>query len=215
MAEITGTYQLGPLSGRLILRTGRAGLAAKAGHDLVIEVTRWSAEVTVPSANDGGLKAAAITAELDLGSLAVREGSGGAKPLTDRDRRDIEATAGRILGAGGDTSARFVSSAVVPAGSGGAIEGTLTIKGRSRPVRLDLTSPASGRYRGAVTVRQTEFGITPYSGFFGALKLRDEIAVEIEADLNRAQRLGERRVSIVTLRDGVFRGFSPLRLLAA
>ncbi|MGH3171528.1 MAG: YceI family protein [Trebonia sp.] len=188
MAEITGTYRLGPQSGRLILRTGRAGLAAKAGHDLVIEVTRWSAEVTVPGADGGGLAAAAITVQLDLGSLAVREGSGGAKPLGDKDRRDIEATARRILGGGGDTSARFASSAVVLAGSGGAIEGTLTIRGRSRPVRLDLTSPASGQYRGAVTVRQTEFGITPYSGFFGALKLRDEIAVEIEADLNRAQR---------------------------
>lgn len=187
MREITGTYRLGPESGRLIIRTGRAGLAAKAGHDLVIEVTRWSAEVTVPGP-DGGLEAARIGAELDLGSLAVREGSGGAKPLSDKDCRDIEATARRILGGGGEATARFVSSKVIPAGSGGAIEGTLTIRGRSRPVRLDLTSPASGKYRGAVAVRQTEFGIVPYSGFFGALKLRDEIGVEIEADLSRATR---------------------------
>lgn len=187
VGEVSGTYRLGPGCGRLVIRTGRAGLAARAGHDLAIEITRWSAEVTVPGEENGGLGAAEISAELDLGSLAVREGTGGAKPLTDKDRGDIEATTRRILG-GGDATARFASSKVVPAASGGAIEGTLTIKGRSRPVRLDLASPASGRYRGTVTVRQTEFGITPYSGFFGALKLRDEIGVEVEADLNRAAR---------------------------
>jgi len=55
-------------------------------------------------------------------------------------------------------------------------------------VRLQVTSPAQGRYRGGATVRQTDFGITPYTGFFGALKLRDEIGIEFETDLDRAAR---------------------------
>ena len=183
---IRGTYRLGPDSGRVVIKTGRAGLAAKAGHDLTLEITRWSAEVTVPGEDEGGPGAARISAELDLGSLTVREGTGGAKPLTDKDRRDIEATARRILGGGGDATVRYVSSKVIASGSRGVVEGALTIRGRSRPVRLDLTSPAAGRYRGEATVRQTDFGITPYSGFFGALKLRDEVGVEVEADLIRA-----------------------------
>jgi len=58
-----------------MLRTGRAGLAAKAGHDLTIEVTRWSARIEVPGEDAGGVTAASVTAELDLGSLAVREGN--------------------------------------------------------------------------------------------------------------------------------------------
>ncbi len=183
VADITGAFLLGPDSGRVLVRTGRAGLAARAGHDLTIEITRWSARVTVP---DDGAAGAEITAELDLGSLAVREGSGGAKPLTDKDRRDIAVTARKILGAG---PARFTSARVVPAdSSGGAIEGTLTLNGRSRPVRLEVTSPAPGRYRGGATIKQTDFGITPYTGFFGALKLRDEVGVEVEADLDRADR---------------------------
>jgi hypothetical protein len=32
-------------------------------------------------------------------------------------------------------------------------------------------------------VRQTDFGITPYSGFLGALKLRDEVSVEFDIQL--------------------------------
>ena len=35
--------RLGPENGTLTVRTGRGGAAAKAGHDLVIEVERWSA----------------------------------------------------------------------------------------------------------------------------------------------------------------------------
>jgi hypothetical protein len=183
--DITGTFRLGPDSGRVVIKTGRVGLAARAGHDLTLELTRWSATVTVPGEDGGGVAAASVTAELDLGSLAASEGTGGAMPLTDRDRREIESTARRILGAG---QARFTSTRIVPAASGGAVEGTLTINGQARPARLQLTSPAPGRYLGTATVRQTDFGIKPYSGFFGALKLKDEVVVEVEADLTRAAR---------------------------
>ena len=182
MDDITGSFRLGPDSGRVVIKTGRAGLAARAGHDLTIEVTRWSATVTVPAA---GVAAAEVTAELDLGSLAVREGTGGAKPLSDKDRRDILNTAGKILGRG---TASFTSSRIIPAASGGAIEGTLTLNGTAGPARLQLVSRGPGQYRGTATVRQTDHGITPYTGFFGALKLKDEVTVEVEADLTRAAR---------------------------
>jgi polyisoprenoid-binding protein YceI len=180
--DITGSFRLGPDSGRVVIKTGRAGLAARAGHDLTIEVTRWSATVTVPG---DGVAAAEVAAELDLGSLAVLEGTGGAKPLSDKDRRDILNTAGKILSGG---TARFTSTRIIPSASGGAIEGTLTLNGTTRPARLQLVSPGPGQYRGTATVRQTDHGITPYSGFFGALKLKDEVTVEVEADLTRAAR---------------------------
>jgi polyisoprenoid-binding protein YceI len=180
--DITGSFRLGPDSGRVVIKTGRAGLAARAGHDLTIEVTRWSATVTVPG---DGVAAAEVAAELDLGSLAVLEGTGGAKPLSDKDRRDILNTAGKILGGG---TARFTSSRIIPAASGGAIEGTLMLNGTTRPARLQLVSRGPGQYRGTATVRQTDHGITPYTGFFGALKLKDEVTVEVEADLTRAAR---------------------------
>jgi YceI-like domain len=177
----TGNVRLGPDNGRIILRTGRAGLAAKAGHDLTIEVTRWSVRIEAPGEDAGGVAAASVTADLDLGSLAVREGTGGAKPLTDRDRGEIKKTIAGILG---DGEASFASSRIIRSGSsGGAIEGTLTINGKTQPARLQVTEPGPGRYRGTATVAQSAFGIKPYVGFFGALKLRDEVGVEFEVDL--------------------------------
>ena len=190
MADITGTYELGPSAGRVLVKTGREGLAARAGHDLTLEITQWSARVTVPAAEDGGFAAATLTAELDLGSLAVREGTGGAKPLTDRDRRDIQGQVRKILGDAAIAS--FTSSRVIPSSSGspssgasanGAIEGALTLRGTSRPLRLQVVSPAPGQFRGSAGLRQTDFGITPYSGFFGALKLKNEVTVEFEVKI--------------------------------
>jgi polyisoprenoid-binding protein YceI len=188
VAGIAGTHDLGPTAGRVIVKTGRVGLAARVGHDLTIEITQWSARVTVPGAPDGDIAAASVTAELDLGSLAVREGTGGAKALTDRDRGDIQNTARRILGA--SATGTFTSSRVILHTEGstatetsGAIEGTLTLHGTAQPIRLQVTSPAPGRYQGSARLRQTDFGIPPYSGFFGALKLRDEVTVEFEIDL--------------------------------
>jgi hypothetical protein len=192
MAASTGTYRLGPDAGRVVIKTTRAGLAARVGHDLSIDITRWSADITVPGetalAETGAdeMSAATVAAELDLGSLVVREGTGGARALSDSDRRDIESTMRKILGSGGPATATFRSTRVIPSSVGGAIEGTLTLNGRSQPVRLQLTSPAPGRYRGAVTIVQSAFGIKPYTGFFGALKLRDEVVAEFEVDLSRA-----------------------------
>lgn len=186
MAATSGNFRLGPDTGRVVIKTGRAGLAARAGHDLTIEVTRWSAQVEVPAESDGGQSAATVSAELDLGSLEVREGTGGAVPLTDRDRREIKKQMGKILGSG---TATFASSRIIPnpSAAGGAIEGTVTLNGTTQPARLQLTDSGSGRYRGSATLAQTGFGIKPYTGFFGALKLKDEVVVEFEVDLSQAQ----------------------------
>ncbi len=199
MAVSPGNFRLGPDTGRVVIKTTRAGLAARAGHDLTIEVTRWSGQVEVPAEEDGGLAAAKVSAELDLGSLEPREGTGGVKPLTDGDRREIKKTMSGILGGGtaSFTSSRIIQSGALlaPAGTtppslpgsrGGAVEGTVTLNGQTQPVRLQLTAPGPDRYRGSATLAQTAFGIKPYSGFFGALKLKDEVTVEVEVDLSKA-----------------------------
>ena len=95
MTVRAGRHQLGTDRGRIVLHTFRDGLAAQAGHDLTIEVGRWSGELTV---NDD-LTPADLEVRIDMSSLIVREGTGGLKPLTDRDRREIAVTARKTLGA--------------------------------------------------------------------------------------------------------------------
>ena len=193
MAANGGRHQLGPESGRLTLRTYRSGLAAQAGHDLTIDVTRWRADIDPPARNsatdgpatpDAPATPGALAATIDLTSLAIRDGRGGLVPLTDRDRRDILGQARKQLDTGHYPEASYTATTFTPdSAGGGAIEGTLTLHGQSRPLRLQVARTGDGQYRATGTVVQTQFGIRPYSGMFGALKLRDDVEVEVTVTL--------------------------------
>ena len=60
-------------------------MAAKAGHDLIIDVVGWDATVAVADAPAGWT----IELTADPHSLQVREGLRGVKPLTENDRLEI------------------------------------------------------------------------------------------------------------------------------
>jgi polyisoprenoid-binding protein YceI len=179
MAVLAGRYQLGPDQGRIVLRTFRDGLAAQAGHDLTIEATRWSGVLEV---NDD-LSPAGLEVRVDMGALVVRAGTGGVKPLTDRDRREIAVTARKVLASDRYPEAVFVAAGFEPAaGGGGEISGSLTIRGQSRPLRVKVTQTGDGQYPAEAQVVQSDYGIKPYTAFLGALRVRD--AVEVAADLD-------------------------------
>jgi polyisoprenoid-binding protein YceI len=176
MALHPGRYEL---EGRITLRTSRDGLAAQAGHDLTIDLGSWSGGLVIGA----DLAPVSLDARAELGSLVVRAGTGGIKPLTDRDRREILATAGKVLSIDRYPEATFTASSFSPSGDDGGIDGTLTLAGQSRPLRLQVRRTEPDRYVATTTVRQTSFGIKPYSGFLGALKVSDDVAVEVEVRL--------------------------------
>ena len=187
MAVAPGHYRLGPDNGRIVLRTFREGLGARAGHDLVIDVPRWSGELTV---NDDKTLAS-IEATIDMTSWIVRQGNGGIKPLTDRDRREITTTARRVLSTQRHPEARFAAGRFAPAGDdAGTLEGTFTLNGVERPLRLQVSQVGQNRYRATGSVVQSSYGIKPYTGFFGALKVRDAVDFEVEADVRAQDGLG-------------------------
>ncbi len=201
MTAPVGHLRIGPACGHLIIRTRREGLAAKVGHDLTIDVTIWSGDL---AHDPSDLAATTLAVTVDLDSFAVREGTGGALPLTDRDRREINATMRPILSTGGtggtggssgsidpsrSPAATFIASRIVPSDGGGSIDGTLTLHGIEQPLRLEVVHRDAHRYRGTATVKQSAFGIKPYSGMFGTLKVRDDVQVEFDVDLDAAERV--------------------------
>ena len=163
---------IGPESASLLIRTYREGMAAKAGHDLVLEVTRW--EATIAGEDD-----LSIELRADARSLEVREGTGGVKPLTDRDRGEIRRTIDEKVLRGQPIS--FRSTRVEPGAGSLVVEGELTIGATARPVTARLEVDAGGRLAGTIPLRQSEWGIRPYRGLMGALKVRDDVDVVIDA----------------------------------
>ena len=181
MVDVTdGSYRVGPESGRLLVKTARTGLGAKAGHDLTIEVTRWRGNVVIDTANPAG---SSVTVEADVDSFEIREGTGGLKPLTDADRADIKNTIrGKLLKTARYPTITFASRQVSGTGESFRIDGDLTIVGTTQPVTIEGRL-ADGRARGSAVIVQSRWGIRPYTAFLGALKLRDEVAVEFDVGL--------------------------------
>jgi YceI-like domain len=158
---------LGPADGSLVVKTYREGVAAKVGHDLVIEVTRWEASYDED--------AIALTA--DARSLEVREGVRGVKPLSDKDRGEIRRNIDeKVLGGG---PIEFRSGSVSRSGGELVVDGDLTMAGSTRPLKVGLQTDGD-RVSATILLKQSEWGIKPYRGLMGALKVRDEVEVVID-----------------------------------
>jgi polyisoprenoid-binding protein YceI len=173
------THDIGPQNGSLHVRTTRQGVASKVGHDLLIAFDRWSGKVD----GEDDPTVASVEVDVDLRSMKIVEGTGGVAALSDGDRKDITATALRLLDVEHEPTARFVSTAIPASGDSATIEGTLALNGKSNPVTLDVTTVGPKAYRATGTVVQSQFGIKPYKAFFGALRLADQVTVEASVDL--------------------------------
>ena len=175
----TGRHRIGPPGSSVVVKTYREGLASKAGHDLVIEVGRWRAVVEI--ADDPADWSIELSADPD--SLEVREGVGGVKPLSDGDREEILENIDKKVLRG--EPIEFRSSAIRPTSDGErlAVEGELTIAGHSRPLSAELDLGADGHIRATIGLTQSDWKIKPYSGLMGALKVRDQVEVLVDAQL--------------------------------
>ena len=207
MAIPPGTYNLGPQNGTLLVKTGREGMGGKMGHDLTIEVGRWSATATVGedmpacslegSAEVGSMQvvsgtadvgedfsACSLTASADVGSMEVVSGEGGVKPLSDGDKAEIKKTiVDKILG---DTKIEFKSSSISGGGSNATVQGDLTIAGKTAPAQFQLQDLGGGRIKATGQVVQSNFGVKPFKAFMGALKVKDAVNIELEATVPEA-----------------------------
>lgn len=181
MAIAAGRHEIGPANGSLHLRTTREGLAAKVGHDLLLKVGRWSGSVDVPDPADPG--SAGLSVRIEMNSLEVVEGTGGASPLDAGDRTDILRNAAKTLDVEHFPTATFTASAVRPASGGAEIDGQLDLVGGSGNLTLTIAEVGETGWRATGTVVQSQFGIKPYKAFLGALRLSDPVTVEAEISL--------------------------------
>jgi polyisoprenoid-binding protein YceI len=167
MALASGTRRLGPDNASLQVNTFREGVAARVGHDLILDVTRWEATFDL----DGST----VELSADPRSLAVRDGRHGAKPLTDKDRAAIRKNIDEKVLRGWPISFRSSSARLVDQRL--VVEGELTIGSSTRPLTVRLDVGDDGEFGGTIPLTQTEWGITPYRGLMGALKVRDEVEI--------------------------------------
>src|SRR3954452_9646821 len=163
-------YVLGPDNGTLEVRTGKAGAAAKAGHNLRMQVGRWQATID--------LAAQSATLRADTRSFRVVEGSGGVLPLGDEEKAAIPQTINEEVLKGAPVE--FRSTQMKVDGQRVDVHGELDVLGTRQPVAFEL-DVADGRVRGTARIKQTEWGMKPYSALFGTLKVADEVEIAVDA----------------------------------
>ena len=76
----------------------------------------------------------------------------------------------------------FASSEIRATADRVDVVGELTIHGVTQPLSASLAL-ADGRATASIPVRQTDFGVKPYSLMLGQLKVADEVIVEIDAEI--------------------------------
>jgi polyisoprenoid-binding protein YceI len=178
MSMEPGTYALGPENATLTVRTGRRGAIAKAGHDLRIEVEAWRATVSLST----DLSQTTLELSADSHSLRVRDGSGGMQSLDADDRAGISQTIDEEVLKG--SAIVFRSREVAPAENGGLfVTGDLELSGTSHLITFNLQVGDDGQVSGSAVVKQTEWGMKPYTALFGTLKVADEVHVSVDGRL--------------------------------
>jgi polyisoprenoid-binding protein YceI len=172
-----GRHTLGPESGTLTVRTKRTGAAAKAGHNLVIDVTAWQATLEVGE----NPAQSSIVLDADATSLRVREGTGGMQTLGDDDKANIEQTIDDEVLKRQPIEFRSTAVAIAEDGSRISVQGALTLGGKTGPIAVELAVGGDGTLSGDAVVKQSDWGIAPYSTLFGTLKVVDEVEVSFDA----------------------------------
>jgi polyisoprenoid-binding protein YceI len=172
-------WNLDASHGELLVTTDVTGPAAKMGHRLTIALTSWQATIGWA---DGEPVAVDLTADVD--SLEVRRGEGGVKGLSGPEKVLARSNALSSLDARRFPQIRFHSDDIAPTDDGYRLTGSVEIHGKTRERAVDVHVDDLGdawRMSGAAEVRQSEFGVQPYSMMMGAMKVVDAVTVSFSA----------------------------------
>ena len=168
-------WNLDAADGELTVRTGVAGRAARMGHRLTIAMTRWQARVNWV---DGEPSTAVLAVEVD--SLQVLRGEGGVKGLSGPEKSVARSNALKSLSASRFPEIRFAADVIAGTEDGYRLQGTLHIRGKARPHTVELHADDLGdswRLTAESRVRQSDFGVKPFSMLVGSLRVADEVTV--------------------------------------
>jgi polyisoprenoid-binding protein YceI len=176
---VTEVWRLDASAGELLIRTGVKGRASRMGHRLTIVMTRWQATVSWSGARP---VAAELAVETD--SFEVLRGEGGVKGLSGPEKTLVRSNALKSLDAGRFSEIRFAAETVDKTDDGYRLTGKLHIRGKSREQVIDLRTEDLGdswRISGESRVRQSDYGVKPYSLLMGSVQVADDVLVSFSA----------------------------------
>jgi len=167
------TRAIDPAKSTMTVRVYKSGVFSAFGHDH---------EIAAPIAR-GSVDEKARRVELRVNSAALKVQDPNA---SEKDRAEIQKTMQtEVLEAERYPEIAFHSTAVDPAGEGAwTVHGELTLHGQTRPVAVQVRE-SNGRFTGSARVKQSDFGIQPVKVAGGTVKVKDEVRIEFDLNLQR------------------------------
>lgn len=178
---------LDPAASEVRIYVFRGGRAARLGHDHVLSAPEFSGYVHFPpgAPTQGGFDLQVRLDRLRLDEAGLRAQLGGAFGAV-LDEADIASTREHMLGEANLQAARFPYlrlHGVRLVGDAPRFAALVQVQlhGTARELWLPLALEDAGglwRVSGSFVLRQSDYGITPYSALGGALAVQDELVVE-------------------------------------
>ncbi|MET4050269.1 S-adenosyl-L-methionine-dependent methyltransferase [Rhodococcus sp. 1163] len=166
--------------GHLTIKTDVTGKASKLGHRLTIAMKSWTAAI-----DWSGHTPTSVTFTAEVDSLDVVGGEGGVTPLIGPEKMLAKSNALKTFDAKRYPQIRFRSDDIAAKENGFALRGTMEIHGVTREMTVIVIVADDGtkwHCASESTVRQSDYGIKPYSQMLGAMKVVDEVTVSFEAE---------------------------------
>lgn len=187
-------YAVDAAASQLLIYVFRGGSAAKLGHNHVISAPQLEGRVRLPGDDpkQAQFSLRARFDQLQIDDAALRERTGGAFSGA-RSADDIAGTGKNMRKSlEADRYPEIVINSLRVAGDWPIVvaDVAISLHGVTQRQRLMLRVQREAtdqmKIRGSLAIRQSDFGIKPYSVLGGVLVVQDEVAVEFELLARRA-----------------------------
>jgi len=180
-------------TGAIVVHAAKAGLLSGMAHDHRLLAGRWNATVEWDPGGSGSVDALVVVDASSLHETTTRLGE------ASRARVDREVASPDVLDARRYPEIRIHATGVLAAAPRGEEEregelrAEVTLHGvtRSIPVPFRVRSKGAGlQASGKVMLRQTDFGMVPFTTAMGTIGVDDELLIEFDLLLRPARPSG-------------------------
>lgn len=171
------TYTIAASESSFNVFVAKAGLLSFVAHDHNIAVKSFSGRVSIPAS---GPAQGTLELEADAKSLEVLD------KVSDKDKAEITKSMNEaVLESAKFPKITFKSASIsnfsqANTGANFTLNGDLTLHGVTKRIAVPVSvtlSPPQLRATGKYTLKQSDFGITPYSAAGGAIKVKNEVEI--------------------------------------
>jgi len=180
-AATAPVYRIDPASSRILVYVYREGALAKMGHDHVVASREVRGYALLP-ADPAGARADFYfpVSTLSMDEPELRQGAGFTSEIAAEDIENTRLRMLRLLEADQHPFARIHAVRAAGTPPDLVLDAELTLHGVTRTLNVPAKlTVEGGRFsvEGETDIRQTDYGITPFSVLGGALAVKDPLRI--------------------------------------